>query len=358
MQMISKNKVMIAMSGGVDSSVAAGLCVNAGYNCIGATMKLQAPHGSAAFDPSCCSARDIADAQNVADTLGIPYKVYDFSGEFEEKVIQKFVSDYEHGRTPNPCVECNRYLKFSMLFEQMKLLGYDYVATGHYARVEKEGERYLLKKAVDSNKDQSYVLYSLNQAQLSHILFPLGNYSKAEIRSLAEKYRLPTAKKSESQDICFIPDGDYISFIKRYTKKEYPSGDFVDTNGQVIGKHKGMIGYTIGQRKKLGISSARPLYVCSKDIINNRIVLGYEENLYRSSLDASAINLIPFDTIERPMKVKVKTRYRQNDLPAVVEQTGPDRLHIEFDSPAKAVCAGQAVVLYDDDVVIGGGTIL
>lgn len=351
-------KVIIAMSGGVDSAVAACLCKDAGYLCLGATMKLSAKACSAAFEPSCCSDNDIADAKACAKMLGFAHVTYDFSADFEQKVIAPFVHDYECGLTPNPCIECNRHLKFSKLFSQMQELSYDYVATGHYAKIEKSGDRYLLKKAADHDKDQSYVLYSLSQERLSHTLFPLGGYTKAEIRELALKFGLPNAKKSDSQDICFIPDGDYVSFIRRYTGREYPAGDFVNQCGEVLGQHRGIIGYTVGQRKKLGISSTRPLHVVKKDIESNRIVLGYEEELYRRSLDAKNINLIAVSKIERPLKVKIKTRYRQQEFSATVVQTDNDRIHIDFDSPAKAICAGQAVVMYDGDVVVGGGTIV
>lgn len=270
-------KAVIAMSGGVDSSVAALLTKQKGYDCIGATMKL---HSGTDFysEKACCTADDAEDARSVAVSLGIPFYVLDFTADFDREVIKKFISSYESGATPNPCIECNNHLKFERLLDKMSELGFDYIVTGHYARIEfdEQKNRYILKKALDLTKDQSYVLYGLNQNQLSHILFPLGSLTKTETRKIAEENGFINANKHESQDICFVPDGDYVSFIKNYTKKEYPCGNFVDLKGNVLGEHKGIIKYTVGQRRGLGLALPRPMYVCKKDVEKNEVVLCYK----------------------------------------------------------------------------------
>ena len=345
-------KAIIAMSGGVDSSVAAQLMVDRGYECMGATMKLY----SGEEESSCCTTADIEDARAVCDTLGIPYHVYNFTDDFDKKVIKKFIDAYEKGATPNPCIDCNRYLKFERLFDKMHELGYDYVVTGHYARIEKVGDRYLLKKAVDHTKDQSYVLYSLTQKQLSHAIFPLGEYEKSYAREIAEKSGFINANKQDSQDICFVPDGDYAEFIERYMNKTYPDGDFVDKSGKVLGKHKGIIRYTIGQRKGLGLSLPAPMYVCDKDIEKNCVVLCSNEELFSKSLDAVDFNWIAFENPPAELRAKARIRYNQVEEPATIYVTGENTVHIEFDKPQRAIAKGQAVVVYDGEVVLGGGT--
>ena len=352
-------KAIIAMSGGVDSSVAAYLCVKKGYECIGATMKLfdNADIGKKQ-EKTCCSLEDVEDARSVASKLGMPYYVFNFTDEFDEKVIKKFIHAYEIGATPNPCIDCNRYLKFEKLFTRMKELDFDYVVTGHYARIENDGNRFLLKKGIDSSKDQSYVLYSMTQEQLAHTLFPLGEYTKTHIREIAGENDFINARKHDSQDICFVPDGDYASFIEQYSQKQYPDGGFVDKNGKQLGTHKGIIRYTIGQRKGLGLSLPEPMYVCSKNIEKNEVVLCRNEELFSSQLDADDFNWIAFDNPPESINAKARIRYNQHEEPAKITVTGDKSVHIEFDKPQRAIAKGQAVVVYDGDTVLGGGTIL
>ena len=289
------NKAVIAMSGGVDSSVAAFLTKSQGYDCIGATMKLF--HNEDACIPrekSCCSLEDVEDARNVAHSLGIPYYVFNFTDRFREDVIERFVNAYETGATPNPCIDCNRYLKFEKLFLRAQELNYDYVVTGHYARIEfdETSGRYILKKAVDETKDQSYVLYSMTQEQLTHTLFPLGHLRKTEVRKIAEDSGFVNAKKHDSQDICFVQSGTYGDFIRQYTGKDYPPGEFILKNGTVLGKHKGIINYTVGQRKGLGIAYEEPLYVTGINAADNTVILGTGSDLYSKTLTVNNINLI------------------------------------------------------------------
>lgn len=353
-------KAIIAMSGGVDSSVSAFIIKSQGYDCIGVTMKLF--HNEDICTPpekSCCSLEDVEDARSVAYSLGIPYYVFNFTDRFHEEVIERFVNAYEEGTTPNPCIDCNRYLKFEKLFLRAQELNFDYIVTGHYARIEydESSGRYLLKKALDETKDQSYVLYSMTQNQLAHTLFPLGNLRKTDVRKIAEEHGFINAKKHDSQDICFVQNGTYADFIKHHTGKDYPSGDFILKDGTVLGKHKGIINYTIGQRKGLGIAYSEPLYVSEINAGDNTVVLGRDCDLYSKTLTANNINLISSDRIEKPIRVKAKIRYRQTEQPATVIQTDDDLITIEFDKPQRAVTKGQAVVLYDDDTVLGGGTI-
>lgn len=352
------NKAIIAMSGGVDSSVAAYLCKSRGMNCIGATMKLFNNETAAPKEKTCCSLEDIEDARSVAKKLGMDYFVFNFTDEFDEKVIKKFINAYEAGATPNPCIDCNRYLKFEKLFNRMKELDYDYVVTGHYARIEKENGRYLLKKGLDETKDQSYVLYSMTQEQLAHTLFPLGEFTKAHIRDIAEENGFINARKHDSQDICFVPDGDYATFIERYMGRKYKHGNFVDKNGNVLGRHKGIIRYTIGQRKGLGLSLPAPMYVCEKNIDANEVILCDNQSLFSKSLDAVDFNWIAFDNPPENLTAKARIRYKQAEETAHITVTGKNSVHIEFDEPQRAIAKGQAVVLYDNDVVLGGGTII
>ncbi|MBQ6380219.1 MAG: tRNA 2-thiouridine(34) synthase MnmA [Clostridia bacterium] len=353
-------KAIIAMSGGVDSSVAALLTLQSGFECIGATMKL---YESTDFSTqkSCCTADDAADARAVASKLGMPFYVFNFTDTFRKEVIERFVHSYESGATPNPCIECNKHLKFERLFDKMHELGFDYVVTGHYARIEKDETcgRYLLKKAKDLSKDQSYVLYNLTQSQLSHILFPLGGLEKTQTRSIAEKNGFINAKKHESQDICFIPDGDYAAFIERFTNKEYPHGHFVNTAGDILGEHKGIIRYTVGQRKGLGLALPKPMYVCKKDVQNNEVVLCYKEDLSCKEVFANELNWISVPDITEPMHVKARLRYNQKEQPATVYRVNEDTIKVVFDTPVGTPAAkGQALVLYDGDIVVGGGTII
>lgn len=353
-------KALIAMSGGVDSSVAAYLMKEKGFDCIGVTMKLfYNEEVGIPKDHSCCSIDDIDDARRIATLLEMPYYVLNFTEGFEENVIQNFIYAYEHGMTPNPCIDCNRFMKFNLLFDKAKELGYEYVVTGHYSSIVyiEETGRYVLKKASDPSKDQSYVLYSLTQEQLAHTMFPLGGMNKTEARRIAEEHNFINAHKHDSQDICFVQSGTYADFIENFTGKTYPEGDFIDLEGNVLGHHKGIIRYTIGQRKGLGIASTEPYYVAAVDVVNNTVTLAREQDLYSTTLEAGNLNLISVASIEGEMKIKAKVRYRQVEQPATVTQIAPDRIRVVFDQPQRAITKGQAVVLYDGDVVVGGATI-
>lgn len=355
------SKALIAMSGGVDSSVAAFLMKDAGYECTGITMKLYENEDiGLSKEHTCCSADDIDDARAVAYRLDMPYYVVNFAEKFKEKVVEPFIYAYENGMTPNPCIECNRYLKFDKLFSRAKELECDYVVTGHYAITDYDeaSGRYILKKAVDPTKDQSYVLYSLTQEQLAHVKFPLGGMKKTEAREIAEANGFVNARKHDSQDICFVPNGKYAEFIQDYSGRTYQPGRFITLGGEVLGTHKGIINYTIGQRKGLGLSLKEPMYVCKLDIANNNVVLGRNDDLFSTDLDANNINLISVDKIDKPMRVKAKVRYRHVEDDATVWQTSDDTIHVKFDRPQRAITRGQAVVLYDGDVVVGGGTIV
>lgn len=349
------------MSGGVDSSVAASLMCEAGYECIGVMMKLfhnetvDLPQGR-----TCCSLDDSEDARSVASRLGMPFYVLNFTDDFAGQVIDRFVAAYEEGATPNPCIDCNRYMKFAKLYQRAKELDCDFIVTGHYARVQYDeaSGRWLLKKARNAAKDQSYVLYFLTQEQLAHTQFPLGECeSKDEVRQMAETHGFVNAKKHDSQDICFVPEGKYGDFMEHYAGKTYPAGEFVDTEGRVLGEHKGIIRYTIGQRKGLGLALPAPLYVCRKDMKENKVVLSPEAGLYSRELMAADFNWISCEKPERTLRVMARTRYNAKEAAAEVSQLPDGNVKIVFDEPQRAITVGQAVVLYDGDVVVGGGTI-
>ena len=351
-------KALIAMSGGVDSSLAAKLTIDNGFDCIGCTMKLYHNEDVCIKNArSCCSLDDTEDARSVCRKLGMPYYVFNFTDDFRESVIKKFVQSYENGITPNPCIDCNRYLKFDRLYNRAKILGCDYIVTGHYARIEKENGKFLLKKAFDQSKDQSYVLYSLTQEQLSHTLFPLGNMLKSDVRRLAEQRGFVNADKPDSQDICFVPDGDYAEFLEKYTGNKYPCGNFIGTNGEVLGQHKGTVRYTVGQRKGLGISFKEPMYVKSIDSAGNSVVLCRENELYSKNATVYDFNWISGEAPQNEIRCKVKIRYRRPEQWAVVVPKPDKTVQIIFDEPQRAITPGQAAVLYDGDVVLGGGTI-
>ena len=350
---------MIAMSGGVDSSVAAFLLKEQSYDCAGVTMKLFANEDIGLDgDDSCCSARNAEDARRVACKLGMPHFVYNMSREFEENVINKFVAEYIAGRTPNPCIDCNRFVKFGKLLEYTLAADHDRIATGHYARVQRDPSgRYLLRKAADESKDQSYVLYSITQEALARAIFPLGELRKSQVREIAASLGFRNASNRESQDICFVPRGDYADFITMRAGKNFESGDFLDESGKVIGVHKGFIRYTIGQRRGLGMGFSKRKFVVAKDCERNTITLGDKESLCVKSLYADGVNLIATAALTGKIRVSARVRYRQNEAPAIVEMVADDIIRVEFETPQAAVAPGQAVVLYDGDIVFGGGVI-
>jgi tRNA-uridine 2-sulfurtransferase len=345
-------RALVAMSGGVDSSAAVILMQKAGYECIGATMKLIANGGS-----KCCSLEDINDAREAAWKLGIPHYVLNYTEDFTARVIKPFIESYENGETPNPCVECNRYLKFSLLLRRALELEAEKLVTGHYARIEKSGDRWLLKKGADARKDQSYVLYMMNQNTLSLSLFPLGELTKVQAREIAAEKGLSNAEKEESQDICFVDNGDYANFIENYTGKTYPEGNITDKEGKILGRHHGLIRYTLGQRRGTGVAVNYPVYVAGKNTKTNTLIIGDDSSLYSSSFTVKQINLIACENLFQPQRLNVKIRYLQKEQLAKVEQTGPDTIKVIFEEPQRAITPGQAAVFYDGDVVVGGGTI-
>ncbi len=353
-------KILVAMSGGVDSSVAAKLLVDGGNECTGCTMKLYNNEDAGISRAhTCCSLDDVEDARSVAYRLGMEHFVFNFSDDFREKIIDKFVDSYCRGLTPNPCIDCNRYMKFDRFLRAAQEKGLHYVVTGHYAQIIYDGAsgRWLLKKAVDDSKDQSYVLYMLTQEQLAHTQFPLGGRTKAEVRALAERLHFVNARKHDSQDICFVPDGDYAAFLERYTGKHYPVGDFLNEDGTVVGRHRGAVRYTIGQRKGLHLARGAPVYVCGKDMAANTVSVGPEASLYADTLIAEDMNWISVPRLVGPMRVKAKTRYRQTEQWTTAYPRDRDTVRLVFDEPQRAMTVGQAVVLYDGDTVVGGGTI-
>ena len=345
------SRVFAAMSGGVDSSVAAYLLLQAGYDVTGATMTLYRPHGETG------DTRDVTDARAICAKLGIPHKTYDMGDIFCRCVIEDFIKTYEEGGTPNPCVTCNRTVKFGALWEAAKRDGADAMATGHYARIKRQGDDYLLCKAADESKDQSYFLWQLPRDLLPHVLFPLGDMRKPDIRALAARQGFETAHKSDSQDICFVPDGDYTGFMEDYTGKTPLEGDFVDTDGRILGRHKGIIRYTIGQRKGLGIALGEPAFVCGKDPATNRVILGKNEDLLTREVRLTNVNLLAVEDIPSPMAVTARIRSTHRGDTATVVMTGTDTATVTFDTPQRAACRGQSCVFYQGDVVIGGGII-
>lgn len=349
-------KTIIAMSGGVDSSVAAYLMKEKGHECLGVTMRFYEGDKEA----SCQSENNLKDVIRVTARMDMPYDVLDLRNEFHRNIIEKFIRVYENGGTPNPCVDCNRYMKFDGLLKLAEERGYDYIATGHYARVtyNEESGRYELKKGLDESKDQSYVLYNLTQEQLAHIVLPLGELHKDEVRKIAEKMSFANADKKDSQDICFVPDGDYAGFIEREKNVKYPEGDFIDMEGNVLGRHKGLIRYTLGQRKGLGVSAGKPIYVCGKNLDDGTVILGDEEELFKDTLIAEDMNWISIPSLTEPIRVKACTRYHAKLQDATVYPEEGGKVKVIFDKPQRAMTPGQALVLYDGDLVIGGGTIM
>jgi tRNA-uridine 2-sulfurtransferase len=358
---MGKKKVVIGMSGGVDSSVAAYLLQKEGYEVIGVTMQIWQDEATYIQEENggCCGLSAVEDARRVADKLGIPYYVMNFKNEFKENVIDYFLAEYQQGRTPNPCIACNRYVKWESLLKRSLDIGADFIATGHYARVEKlENGRYTLKKSATSAKDQTYALYNLTQYQLAHTLMPVGAYTKDQIRQIAEDISLRIANKPDSQEICFIPNNDYAKFIEENSKTVVREGNFVNTKGEVIGKHKGITHYTIGQRKGLNLSMGKPVFVLEIRPECNEVVIGNNDEVFFHKLYANNLNFMSIEELGEEMEVDAKIRYSHIGAKARVKMVDKDVIECIFEEPQRAITPGQAVVFYDGDYVVGGGTIM
>ena len=350
-------KALIAMSGGVDSSVTAYIMKQKGYDCLGVTFRMfDKADPLFGFDAADAD-KDIADAKAVCDKIGIPFISFDVSDRFRKHVIDNFVNTYEKGGTPNPCVECNKHIKFAILNEIANEYDCDVIVTGHYAKVDRENDRYFIRKADDEKKDQSYFLYSLSQKQLKKVVYPLSELTKEEARVIAEENGFVTAHKKDSQDTCFISGNDYVDFIHRITKKTYPKGNFINTNGDILGTHNGIINYTIGQRKGLGIALGAPAYVKSKNISANTVTLSSNEELFEREVIAEKFNFMAIKGIGDSLRCTAKIRYAHKGADATVTQIDNNTVKIVFDEPQRAPAKGQSVVLYDNDKVLGGGTI-
>ena len=354
-------KVVVGMSGGVDSSVAAYLLKEQGYEVIGVTMQIWQEETNQEMEENggCCGLSAVDDARRVAETIGVPYYVMNFRKEFKENVIDYFVEEYLKGHTPNPCIACNRYVKWESLLKRSLEIGADYIATGHYAKiVQLENGRYTLKKSVTSEKDQTYALYNLTQEQLSHTLMPIGAYEKPMVREIAKKANLPVANKAESQDICFVPDNDYAKVVEEMSGVKPVPGEFIDLNGNVIGMHKGMIHYTVGQRKGLGLSLGYKAFVVELLKDTNQVVIGRGEDVFSNGLVANRLNFMSIESLEGEREVIAKVRYSHKGAKCVIKMSGEDELSCRFLEPQRAITPGQAVVFYDGDYVLGGGTIV
>lgn len=353
---------MAAMSGGVDSSVAAALLMESGYTVSGVTLKLfeNEDVGLDGIRHPCCSLADIEDARSVAGRLGINHSVINLGMEFRRDVIIPFAESYKRGQTPNPCINCNKYIKFGELLKRAVEGGYDYIATGHYAKVEYDARlgRYLLKKAADISKDQTYMLYTLTQEQLAHTLFPLGGMQKSEVRRFAALHGFVNARKHDSQDICFVKKGGYTDFLQNIMGVQSPPGNFVDPRGSVVGRHRGLICYTVGQRKGLGLNAGIPQYVIEKDSASNTVTVGGRDELFFTGMEVGGLNMISVEAVTRQMRAAVKTRYGQHEAAAALSPSAGGKVLVTFDTPQPAITPGQAAVFYDGDVVIGGGTII
>lgn len=358
---MSKPKVVIGMSGGVDSSVAAYLLKKQGYEVIGVTMQIWQDEEETQMEENggCCGLSAVEDARRVANMLDIPYYVMNFKKEFQANVIDYFTEEYLHGRTPNPCIACNRYVKWESLLQRSLAIGADYIATGHYARIQKlDNGRYAIANSATAAKDQTYALYNLTQEQLSHTLMPVGEYTKDEIREIANELALPIANKPDSQEICFIPDHDYARFIEENTNEKILPGNFVDTKGCIIGKHKGITHYTVGQRKGLNLSLGKPAFVLQIKPETNEVVIGDNEEVFKKTLKANNLNHMGVAEFDPEEVYLAKIRYSHKGAPCHVRVTGEDELICEFLEPQRAITPGQAVVIYKDNYVAGGGTII
>lgn len=359
---MSRKVVVVGMSGGVDSSVAAWLLKEQGYDVIGVTMQIWQDEDAEVQEAEggCCGLSAVDDARRVAMDLGIPYYVMNFKEEFRKNVMDYFAGEYVEGRTPNPCIACNRHVKWESLLRRSMAIGADYIATGHYAQIDRlPGGRYSLKTSVTAAKDQTYALYNLTQEQLSHTLMPVGSYHKEEIRDMAERLGLPVAHKPDSQEICFIPDHDYASFIEEYTGRELPPGNFVDLDGNVLGRHRGITHYTVGQRKGLNLSMGRPVFVVEIRPETNEVVIGDNQDVFTNVLRCDKLNWMAVDGLHgKPMDVLAKIRYSHKGSPCTIREIGNDMVECRFHEPVRAVTPGQAVVFYDGDYVAGGGTII
>lgn len=358
--MNDRKTVVVGMSGGVDSSVAACLLKNQGYHVIGVTMQIWQEEDTCTIEQEggCCGLSAVDDARRVAAQLDIPYYVMNFRKEFQENVIDYFVREYREGRTPNPCIACNRYVKWESLLQKSLAIGADYIATGHYAKIKQLANgRYTLLRSDAKGKDQTYALYNLTQEQLAHTIFPLGEYEKPQIREIAEEAGLQVAHKPDSQEICFVPDNDYAGFIEQETGEKEQTGHFVSTSGEVLGEHKGIGHYTIGQRKGLGIAFGEPMFVVEIRPQTNEVVLGKGEEVFTNHLSACMVNYMAVDHLDVGQEVIAKIRYNDRGAKAVVTAVGNDSFALKFPEPVRAVTPGQAVVLYDEEYVLGGGTI-
>lgn len=353
---MAKKRVLMAMSGGVDSSVSAALLLQQGYEVVGATMQIW-PDTKKESSNGCCSLTAVDDARRVAEKLGIPYYVLNFKEVFNKEVIQYFIEEYRRGRTPNPCVMCNKYVKFAELLDRALAMDFDYIATGHYAKIVEKDGRFLLEKSASLAKDQTYALYNLTQKQLARTIFPLGDYDKDQVRKIARDLALTVANKPDSQEICFVEDNDYAKFIQEHSDSTAKPGDFVDSTGKILGQHKGIYHYTIGQRKGLGIALGRPLYVIDVDVVKNQVVLGDESELLADHLIARHLNWIAFESLQEPLQAAAKIRYGSREMPVEVRPLADGRVDVHFLQPQRAITPGQSIVFYDGNTVLGGGVI-